>query len=429
VARENLAIGGGKAVNTEPFPMWPQFSEATIQAAMEPLRTGRVNYWTGKYGIEFENKFATWCGAKYGISTSSGTSALHTALAALGVGPGDEVITPSYTFIASSFCVCQAGAVPAFADVCRETHTIDPKSIEEKITGKTRAVVAVHLYGTPCNMDPIMEIARRYGLFVIEDCAQAHGAVYKGRKVGTIGHAGCFSFCQSKHFTTGGEGGCVVTDDEALAWQCRSFRDHGYDVQERLRLLELEAKLLYIHNRVGFNYRLTEMQSIIGLRELERLDRWNLANRRRNGEMLLAALRDCPQVQYLPPHNVDGIVNAFWLFPIVLNLEHLACDKAAFVRALEAEGVPVVFALWPQCYKEKAFQEHNGFGQARYPFRDPLANPASVAYDEVYCPDAAWLEERTFSFPVHPVYEPRHINLMSEAFMKVAQAYATRAEG
>jgi dTDP-4-amino-4,6-dideoxygalactose transaminase len=422
--QKRLAIHGGTPVNTEPFPMWPQFSEATIEAAVEPLRTGKVNYWTGIYGMEFEQKFAEWCGAKYGISTSNGTSALHTALAALGIGPGDEVITPSYTFIASSFCVCQAGAVPVFADVRRDTHTIDPASIESKITSRTRAILPVHLYGTPCDMDPIMEIARRRNLFVIEDCAQAHGAVYKGKKVGSIGHAGCFSFCQSKHFTTGGEGGCVVTDDESLAWECRSFRDHGYDVQERMRLLELEAKLLYIHNRVGFNYRMTEMQSIIGLRELERFDSWNLANRRRNGEMLLAGLKDCPQVKHLPPHQVDGKINAFWLFPIVLNLDALTCDKATFVKALEAEGVPVVFVLWPQSYKERAYREHNGFGRARYPFRDSLTDPQSVMYDKEFCANAAWLEERTFSFPVHPVYEERHIEMMLEAFHKVAQAYA-----
>lgn len=424
MAKETLAINGGTPVTTEAFPMWPQFEDSTIEAAMEPLRTGKVNYWTGTRGVEFEKKFAEWCGAKYGISTSNGTTALHTALAALGIGPGDEVITPSYTFIASSFCICQAGAIPVFADVCKKTHTIDPKSIEEKITDKTRALVVVHLYGIPCDMDPIMEIARRHNLFVVEDCAQAHGAVYKGKKVGTIGDAGCFSFCQSKHFTTGGEGGAIVTDNEDLAWECRSFRDHGYNVRERLRLLELEAKLMYIHSRVGFNYRMTEMQSVIGIHELERFDTWNLPYRQRNGQMVIDALRDCPQVQYLPPHNEDGIENAFWLLPIVLNLDELTCDKATFMKALEAEGVPAVFVLWPQSYKEKAFTEHGGFGEARYPFRDPLTNPESVKYDEVFCPNAAWLEERTFSFPMHPVYEPKHIDLMIQAFLKVAKAYA-----
>ena len=175
-------------------------------------------------------------------------------------------------------------------------------------------------------------------------------------------------------------------------------------------MLELEAKLLYIHDRVGFNYRMTEMQSVIGLHELARMDTWNLPNRRRNGEMMIEALRDCPQIQYLPPHKENGIENAFWLFPIVLNLDRLTCDKATFMKTLEAEGVPAVFVLWPQSYKERAFVEHNGFGEA-LSLAIPMTNPESVAYEKVFCPNAAWLG-RTFSFPVHPVYEPRHIELM-----------------
>lgn len=424
MGKEALAINGGNPVTREPFPMWPQFSRETIEAAVEPLVTGKVNYWTGHYGMEFEQKFAEWNGAKYGISTSSGTSALHTAVAALGIGPGDEVITTSYTFIASSFCICQAGAIPVFADVQRKDHTISPESIESKITDRTRAILVVHLYGNVCEMDPIMEIARKHHLYVIEDCAQAHGAMYKGKKVGTIGDVGCFSFCQSKTFTTGGEGGCVITNNEDLAWECRSFRDHGYDVRTRMRLLELEEALPYIHNRVGFNYRMTEMQSLIGLKELERLDSWNLKNRRRNGEMLIAALRDCPQIQYLPIHNQEGKVNGFWLFPIVLNLDALACDKETFVKALAAEGIPVGHVLWPQSYKERAYQEHNGFGKARYPFRDPLANKESTDYSKVYCPNAAWLEERTFTVPTHPTYEERHMQMIAEGILKVAKAFA-----
>ncbi|MCM8818833.1 MAG: DegT/DnrJ/EryC1/StrS family aminotransferase, partial [Candidatus Omnitrophica bacterium] len=292
---EKLAIEGGKPVNTEPFPMWPSFSEKTIQMVSEPLKTGKVNYWTGEIGVKFEKEWAKYNGAKYCITTTNGTSALHTAVSALGIGPGDEVICPSYSFIASSFCILQAGALPVFADT-DESHTIDPNDIENKITDRTKAILVVHLYGVICNMDPIIEIAKKYNLYVIEDCAQAHGGEYKGKKVGTIGDVGCFSFCQSKHFTTGGEGGAVITNNEDLYWECMSFRDHGYDVKERLRLLEMEKKLMYIHRRVGFNYRMTEMQSLIGLCELERFDTWNLPNRRRNGRFLIDALKDHPLV-------------------------------------------------------------------------------------------------------------------------------------
>ena len=194
-----------------------RFEEETIQAAMEPLRTGKVNYWTGTEGMKFEEEFARYNGVRFGIATSNGTSALHVAVASLGIGPGDEVIVPSYTFIATSFAVCQAGAIPVFADVNKEDHTISPESIEEKITERTKGIIVVHLYGNVCQMDKIMEIAEKHNLKVIEDCAQAIGATFNGKKVGSIGHAGAFSFCQSKTFTTGGEGGCVITDDEDLA--------------------------------------------------------------------------------------------------------------------------------------------------------------------------------------------------------------------
>ncbi len=424
MGKEDLAINGGKPVNTEPFPTWPSFEEETIQAAMEPLRTGKVNYWTGSKGKEFEEKFAAWCGAKFGISTTSGTSALHVALAGLNIGPGDEVIVTSYSFIASSFCVCQAGAIPVFADVQRERHTLDPADIERAITERTRAILPVHLYGNVADMDGIMAVAEKHNLYVVEDCAQAHGATYKGKKVGTIGHVGAFSFCQSKTFTTGGEGGMVITDDEDVAWRCRSFRDHGYDVQERMRLLELEARLPYVHNIVGWNYRMTEMQSVIGLCELERIDHWNLKNRRRNGEMLNEAFAQVPEILYLPPHN-DGVVeNGFWVYPVVFDIDKLDCTIRQFVEAVVAEGIPAGPVMWPQCYKEKAFREHQGQGRLNYPFGDPNADPKSVKYDQVFCPNAAWLEDRTFVvYTLHPVYTEKHMGLVIEAVKKVIDAY------
>jgi dTDP-4-amino-4,6-dideoxygalactose transaminase len=420
---EKLAIDGGKPINRKSFPMWPSFQKSTIQAAMEPLKTGKVNYWTGTRGMEFEKKFAKWVGARYCISTTNGTSALHTALAGLGIGPGDEVICTSYSFIASSFCILQAGAIPVFADVRRETHTIDPADIERKISNRTRGIVVVHLYGQICDMDPIMEIAKRHKLVVVEDCAQAHGGIYRGRKVGTIGHANAFSFCQSKHFTTGGEGGAITTNDENVAWICRSFRDHGYDVQERLRLLEMEAKLPYIHNMVGFNYRMTEIQSIIGLCELKRLDSWNLKNRRRNGEYLLKAFQGIPEMLYLPEHNREK-VNAFWWFPIVMDVDRLKVDIKTFWHAIAAEGVPCGPVQWPQMYKERAYREHNGFGRNKFPFRSKeYTRPEAVEYQKTLCPNAAWLEERTFWLPTHPVYDLSHMKLLEKSVKKVIAAY------
>jgi dTDP-4-amino-4,6-dideoxygalactose transaminase len=424
VTQEKLAIAGGTPVNTTPFPMWPQFDPKVLEVVQEPLRTGKVNYWTGSVGMQFEQAFADWCGAKFGISTTNGTSALHTALAGLGIGPGDEVIVPSYTFIATSFSVCQAGAVPVFADVEKDSHTLDPKAVEAAISPKTAAIMPVHLYGVIANLGPLLEIAKKHKLAIVEDSAQAHGGQYKGKKAGTVGTVGAFSFCQSKHFTTGGEGGAVVTDDENVAWRCRSFRDHGYDVAERLRLLELEAKLPYIHNMVGFNYRMTEMQSAVGLVELARMDSYHTPNRRRNAEHLMKQLRGVPGIQYLPLDTPERR-NAYWQFPIVLKMEALRGNTIGeVVKAIEAEGVPAGPVMWPQCYREKAYQEHNGFGKLKYPFEDPAARPEAVEYGKYHCPNAAWLEERTFFVPVHPVYDVAHMGLIAAAIIKVLSAYA-----
>lgn len=421
---EKLAIEGGKPTIQEKLPSWPWFTEEIIQAAIEPLKTGKVNYWTGPLGMEFEKLFARWCGTKYAISTCNGTSALHTILGALNIGPGDEVITVPYTFIATSFCVVQAGAIPVFADVRPEDHCIDPEDIERKITPHTRAIIPVHLYGNVCEMDLIMGIAKKHSLWVIEDAAEAHGALYKGKKVGSIGDVGAFSFCQNKTFTTGGEGGMVVTNNEEIAWEARSFRDHGYDVKERMSLLEMEQALPYIHRRVGFNYRMTELQSAIGLKELERIDTWNLPRRRRYGEILIYELSDCPQIQYLPVHNKEK-VNGFYVFPIVLDLDRLTCDKNTFLKAVLAEGVIAWKEFWPQSYKEKAYAEHNGFGRFKFPFESKeYTDPKQVEYDKVFCPNCAWLEDRTFVVHMFPTFEEKHIHLIVRAIKKVASRYA-----
>ncbi len=414
-----LARDGGTPVFSDPFPMWPAFSEETLEHAIDPLRNGRVNYWTGDVGTRFEEAWARWNGTRYAISTTNGTSALHTAVSSLEIGPGDEVICPSYSFIASAFCILQAGALPVFVDVTVD-HTIDPTAIESAITKKTRGIIVVHLYGVVADMDPIMEIARRHQLVVIEDCAECFGGTYKGKKVGTIGNAGCFSFCQSKHFTTGGEGGMVVTDDEELAWECRSFRDHGYDVRERLRLLEMEAKLMYIHRRVGFNYRMTEMQSQIGLTELGRFDEWNLPRRRQNGRMLIEGLQNHPAVLHVPLDTPER-ENSYWWAPFVIDVDRLGCDTVEFVAAMEVEGVPAYRVLWPEMYLEQAFVEQKGFGTRNYPFNDPAAR--QIDYGAIVCDTARWLSARTISMFTHPVYEERHMRAYIDAFAKVADFY------
>lgn len=424
VAASELAVNGGAPICTEKFPMWPSFTDKIYDAIRGPLEKGQVCYWTGPKGMEFEEKWAAYNGVKFAITTTNGTSALHTALGGLGIGPGDEVIVPSYTFIASSFCVLQAGAIPVFADVTKGEHVIDPADIERKITPRTKAIIPVHLYGVVCDMDAIMAIAKKHNLFVVEDCAQCFGGEYKGKKTGTIGDVGAFSFCQSKHFTTGGEGGAVITNNEDVAWECRSFRDHGYDVKQRMNLMEMEEALPYVHNRVGFNYRMTEVQSVIGMCELERFESWNLKNRHEFGKYLQEQLKDVPQLSHLPI-DTDERKNAYWWFPMVVDLDKVSCDVKTIVKAIGAEGVPVYGIQWPESYRELAYRNHGGFGKANFPFESKeYTDPAQVDYKNVLCENAAWHRDRTFNVFTHPVYTEKYREYTAQAIKKVLAAYA-----
>ncbi|MCL5096945.1 MAG: DegT/DnrJ/EryC1/StrS family aminotransferase [Candidatus Omnitrophica bacterium] len=419
-----LAINGGPKTVTNQLKGWPQFDEKAIQAVTEVLRSGKVNYWTGRKGMEFEKRFAAWQGSRYAISVATGTAALHVALTTLGIGPGDEVIVPSYTFIATSFSVVQAGAVPRFADVNLEDHCLSVDSAERLVNERTRAVIPVHLYGNVCDMDKVMAFANRHNLYVIEDNAEAFGGVYKGRKTGSLGHMAACSFCQNKTFTTGGEGGMVTTDNEEWAWTARSFRDHGYDVKQRLNLLEMEQKLPYIHNMVGWNYRMTEMQSAIGLAELDRMDSWNLPARRRNAYVLIDALKSCPLVKHLPVDTPER-QNGWYILATSLAIEQMNCDIKQFVAAVIAEGAPCWKVFWPQCYSERAFQEHHAFGRSGFPFRSSeYTTPASVDYRHVEVPNSRWHESHTFTCFAFPTYTEDDMKQIANAILKVIQAYA-----
>lgn len=421
---DKLAINGGAKAVTSKMIGWPNFSEKAIKSVEEVLRSGKVNYWTGPKGMEFEKKFAEWQGSKYAISVATGTAALHVALTALGIGPGDEVIVPSYTFIASSFSVVQAGAIPRFADVNIEDHCISVESAEKLVNERTKAIMAVHLYGNVCDMDKINAFAKKHGLFVIEDNAEAYGGSFKGIKTGALGDiAGC-SFCQNKTFTTGGEGGMVTTDNEEYAWIARSFRDHGYDVKQRLSLLELEQKLPYIHNVVGWNYRMTEMQSAIGLAELERIDDWNMPTRHRNAHIIIDKIKDLPQVLFSPV-DTEERRNGWFVLAFSLDVENMNCDIQEFVKAVTAEGAPVWKVFWPQCHTESAFQKQNSFGKSGFPFTSKeYTNPRSADYSHVEVPNARWHEKHTFTCFAFPTYTPENCEQIGDALRKVILAYS-----
>ena len=267
-----------------PFSPWPSFTEEEANAVRDVVLSNKVNYWTGQECREFEKEFAAWSDSAYAIALGNGTLALDVALQALDIGPGDEVIVTPRTFIASISSVVNAGAVPVFADVDADSQNIEAHSIVKVLTSKTKAIVVVHLAGWPCDMDPIMQLAEQHNLFVIEDCAQAHGATYKGKPVGSIGHVGAWSFCQDKIMTTGGEGGMVTTNDTDLWKTMWALKDHGKSY-EAVYEREHAPGFRWLHESFGTNWRMTEMQAVIGRIQLKRMPQWQ-AQRLANAEAI-----------------------------------------------------------------------------------------------------------------------------------------------
>ncbi len=308
-----LAIDGGIPLRDKPFPCWPVFAEDEIAAVKNVLRSGRVNYWTGEEGRLFEKEFAESVGCTYGVAVANGSVALDLALQVLGIGPGDEVIVTPRTFIASASCIVIKGAKPVFADVDSKSGNITAESIKKVLTPKTKAVICVHLVGWPCDMGPIMDLAKEKGLRVIEDCAQAHGADYNGKPVGSFGHVACFSFCQDKILTTGGEGGMLVANDKAIWEKAWSYKDHGknYDaVYSRGH----PPGFRWLHESIGTNLRLTEMQSAIGRVILKKLSGW-VDLRRRNAGILDKGFKKHSVLRVaVPPENFHHSYYKYYVY-------------------------------------------------------------------------------------------------------------------
>ncbi len=332
---------------------WPYFSADEIAAAERVLRSGKVNYWTGEEGRQFEKEFAAFTGAQYAIALANGTVALECALMALGVGPGDHVITTSRTFIASASCAVTAGARPLFADVDRQSQNITAATIEAAITPQTRAIVAVHLAGWPCDMDPILALARQHGMQVIEDCAQAHGATYKGRPVGSLGDVAAFSFCQDKIMTTAGEGGMVTTNSAELWNRMWSLKDHGksYDAVYHRRH---PVGFRWLHESFGTNWRMTEVQSAIGRSMLRKLPGW-VRTRRKYAAILNDGLADVPGLRItVPPGFVEHAYYKYYLFVKPDELQP-GWTRDRIAEAINSQGVPCFTGSCSEIYLEKAF--------------------------------------------------------------------------
>jgi len=402
-ARSELAVHGGKPVRAAPLPPWPHYAQDEIEAVRAVLASGKVNYWTGRECAEFEKEFAALVGCRYAVALANGSVALELALLALGIGPGDDVVVTSRSFIASASCAVLRGARPVFADVDPASQNLTAETVRRVLTPATRAIIAVHLAGWPCDMGPLLELARSRDIFVIEDCAQSHGATWQGRMTGSIGDVGAFSFCQDKIITTGGEGGMLLTDDRSVWERAWSYKDHGksYDaVLNRQR----QPESRWVHESFGTNWRMTEMQAAIGRRQLTKLPHW-LELRRRYARLLDAALAAVPglTVQVPPP----GFGHAYYKYCAFIEPARLrpGWDLYRIVEAINAEGIACVAGSAGEIYLETAFADRG------------LAPPARL-------PNAQRLGETGILFMVHPTLTERDIRDTADAIVKVMQAIA-----
>ena len=394
-----------------PFSPWPSFTQAEADAVSQVLLSNKVNYWTGQECRQFEQEFADWSDSEYAIAMGNGTLALDVALQALEVGAGDEVIVTPRTFIASISSVVNAGATPVFADVDEATGNITPESIDAVLTDKTKAIVCVHLAGWPCDMDGIMALADKHNLYVIEDCAQAHGATYNGRSVGSIGHIGAWSFCQDKIMTTGGEGGMVTTNDEQLWRKMWAYKDHG---KSYAAVYETEHPPGYrwLHESFGTNWRMTEMQGVIGRIQLDRMGDWT-AKRTANAQAILDACAGWEAKGYLSVPRLEETPefsdskHAYYKLYVYVQPDNLpdGWSRDRIIQEINDQGVPCFSGSASEVYLEKAF-DHTGL------------RPASRL------PVAKQLGETSLMFLVHPTLTTAEIEKTVQAIDNVFGAIA-----
>ena len=383
-----------------PFSPWPCFTEKEADAVRDVLLSNKVNYWTGNESRLFEQEFAAWLGCTHAIALANGTVALNAALQALGIGAGDEVVVTPRTFLASVSCIVNAGAVPVFADVDQDSQNISAETIRSVLSPRTRAIICVHLAGWPCDMDPIMALADEHGIVVIEDCAQAHGARYKDQAVGTIGHIGAWSFCQDKIMTTGGEGGMVTTNNLALWSKMWSYKDHGKSF-DAIYNQQHPPGFRWVHESFGTNWRITELQSVIGRVQLGYMPAWHEA-RKRNAKKIMDAAKACLALRV--PEVPDNFEHAWYKAYVFVRPELLSegWSRNRIIGEINALGVPCYEGTCSEVYLEKAF-DNTGWRPAT---RLPIAKA---------------LGETSLMFLVHPTLTEAEISKICAVIQDVMQ--------
>lgn len=401
-----MALEGGSPVRPGNWPPWPHFPQDEIEAVSRVLASGKVNYWTGNECRSFEDEFAAFTGRRHAIALANGTLALELALLVLGLQAGDEVIVPSRTFIATASCVVVRGGVPVAADVDPVSQNITADTIRTALTSRTRGIIVVHLAGWPVDMDPVLALAREKNLFVIEDCAQAHGATYKGKPIGSFGDAAAFSFCQDKIMTTGGEGGMLVLDDEARWKRAWSYKDHGKD-HGAVFTRKHPPGFRWLHESFGTNWRMTEMQAAIGRIHLAKLPHW-IETRQRNALDLHHSLEGVPGLRREVPPADFG--HAYYRYYTFIESDRLAAgwNQTRIVEAINAEGAPCFVGSCGEIYLEKAFQDAGFVPKERLPTARQLA-------------------ETSLAFLVHPTLGKAEMHAAGAAVRKVMER-ATRTE-
>jgi perosamine synthetase len=333
----------------------PYLGEEELHNAVQAIKSGWISS-QGKFILEFEEKFARYCGTKHGVATSNGTVALHLALMALGLGQGDEVLVPTLTFIATANTVTYCNAMPVLVDSNPDYWCIDPVALEERITKRTKAIIPVHLYGHPCDMDAVMDIAHRHHLYIVEDAAEAHGALCRGRKVGSFGHIGCFSFFGNKIISTG-EGGMCLTDDDGLAARMRILRDHGMNPDRR-----------YWYDVVGFNYRMTNLQAAVGTAQVDKLDML-IAKRRQLADWYTEAFKDLAarRMITLPPET-PWARNVYWMYSILLE-DAFGLNRDDLMKTLKEKGIETRPLFYP-LHLMPPYRSHN---DGRFPVAEEIS--------------------------------------------------------
>lgn len=382
---EKLALLGGERVREKPFPPHPVIGEEEKRAVMEVLQSGKLSTFIAHPGEsflggekirQFEREFASYHRVKYAVSFNSATAALHGAVVAVGVKAGEEVIVPPYTFSSTATCALMHNAIPVFVDIKADIFCIDPAGIEQAITPRTRAIIPVHLFGHPTDMNEIMVIAKKHGLMVIEDCAQAPGAIYKGKHVGTIGDCGIFSFTETKNITTG-EGGMLITNDDGIAEIARMIRNHGEVI------LESQSQRTYRSDILGWNYRMTEMEAAIGIEQLKKLDKLNS----RRIELANYLSENLGEVEGLtPPVVYPWARHVYFIFALKYNQDAISIPRDLFVKALVAEGIPVGAGYVRPLYLNPIYHENKPFIYKYF--------GQEISYDEGICPVTERLYEK-----------------------------------